>query len=206
MPLKTLQMTAWWPPSRTTAELLSPIDLELEQGGFSVDATAVVGLRRWKTDICGWSRVRCGEQKAFFSLVTSAKDGPWMCLQSKAFDPAAFEQLLFALVEKLAPWEAVLCNSSADNLPILAQECFKGGLTGIVNCDADPAVEYRPGDPEWFHVAGVELRYISEDLLKRNAVDPHEFAQRTGRGCVPHHDGFLFDGQWHGMFNAPKRS
>jgi hypothetical protein len=118
-----------------------------------------------------------------------------MCLQSKVLEPSPFEHLLFALVENLTPWEAVLCNSSAGNLPILAQEYFKGGLAGIVNCDSDPAVEHRPGDPEWFH-AGVELRYISADLLHQNAVDPHEFAQRTGRGCVPHHAGFLFDGQW----------
>ena len=128
-----------------------------------------------------------------------------MCLKSKVFDPTAFEQLLFALVEKLAPREAVLCNSSADNLPILAQECFKGGLTGILNCDSDPAVEYRPGDPEWFHVAGVELRYISADLLSKNALDPHEFARRTGRRLRPHRAGFLFDGQWYAMFNAPER-
>jgi hypothetical protein len=49
---------------------------------------------------------------------------------------------------------------NADDLPVLDHEWCKGGLGASVNCDVEPPVTVRPGDPAWFREAGVERRFL----------------------------------------------
>ena len=146
----------------------------------------------------GWSRVALGSDKAFFSLYNS-REGPWIRLQVRSGrrqSVKVFENVFRGLVYQLRPQEVALRLSNADDLPVFAREWCKGGLKASVNCDVEPPVTFRPGDPEWFREAGVERRFISRRLLEEESVAPTDFATRTGRICSPASAGFVFDGGW----------
>jgi hypothetical protein len=109
---------------------------------------------------------------------------------------AIFEDLFRAIVEGLNPHECSLIASNADDIPIFAQQWCQGGLQACVDCDSEPPVVVRPGDPDWVRFAGAEYRFVSRQLLTRESVDPFAFAAQTGRVCSPLAEGFLFDSGW----------
>jgi hypothetical protein len=90
----------------------------------------------------------------------------------------------------------VLCATNVDLYPELAHKSRLGGITTIVDCDADPPSEIRPGDAEWFERAGPERRYVAQQLLHARRTEPTEFAARAGRTFEPFAQGFLFEGAW----------
>jgi hypothetical protein len=50
-----------------------------------------------------------------------------------------------------------------------------------VNCDVEPPVTVRTGDPARFREAGVERRFLGQRLLRKRSVDPIAFAAETDR-------------------------
>jgi len=113
-----------------------------------------------------------------------------------------FEDVFQDLIDELRPQEVALRRSNADDLPIFARKWCRGGLKAIVDCDVEPPVTSRPGDPEWFRDAGVERRFISRCLLEAESVDAMDFAAQTGRRSSPAPVGYVFDGGWDTTWHA----
>jgi hypothetical protein len=203
----TLQLSSWWPRSQRTGILLPQLDLMLQASGFTLSQNPAQD-RKSDESLYGWSRVAFGKEKAWFALCSS-RDGPWTNLKVRSRRRATvvvFEDLFRVIVEQLQPQECSLVASNADDLPIFAQEWCKGGIGVCVNCDSEPMIEFRPGDPGWFREKGVERRYVSQRLLSRQSVDPVTFASRTGRIYTRTRTGFTFDGGWAATWSGADRS
>lgn len=198
-----LQVAAYWQLPTTTDTLLPRLDSILQAAGFSVctaaDQRPSKGNNRTPTtEILGWCRVALGSEKAFFSLHPS-REGPWTSLQVRSrrrHSVKALENVFQDLIDQLQPQEVALRLSNADDLPVFARDWCKDGLKASVNCDTEPPVTVRPGDPEWFREVGVERRFVSRRLLEERSVAPMAFAARTGRLCSPASAGYVFDGGW----------
>jgi hypothetical protein len=207
-----LQISAYWQVPTTTDTLLPRLDSILRDAGFSVCSTADQARNGARNrvaaiEILGWARVSLGSEKTFFSLYPS-RDGPWISLlvrTRRRQSVVVFENVFRDLVEQLRPHEVALRVSSAFDLPVSAQEWCRGGLCANVNCDVEPPVTVRPGDPEWFREVGVERRFISRRLLAKQSVDPSAFAAQTRRICSRMSGGYVFDGGWDAIWHDSGR-
>ncbi|HEU0121560.1 MAG TPA: hypothetical protein VFQ91_13610 [Bryobacteraceae bacterium] len=137
-------------------------------------------------------------RQVWFAFCPST-EGPWIALKlqcRKKGTVPQFESLFREVIEQLQPIECVLCNTNVDTLPCLAHSSYRGGITAIVNCNVEPPVELRPGQPGWFEALGIELRYFSGHLLDQHAIDPAVRASQFAQTFMPVGDGFVFDGGW----------
>lgn len=195
-----LQWNAWWSSRQTCRELAPLVDSILQSTGFSVHGNlGQLHRPRRGSNIYGWHLVSLDANKAFFSLCGS-DEGPWLHLQihtRRRRSLEIFESLFTATLANLSPMECSIRISNTDDLPILARSWCLGGLGAVVDEDTEPPTLHCPGDPDWFQAEDPEIRFLANELLIRESLDPLTFASTTHRVATPAAHGFTFvGGSW----------